>query len=83
MKLGGRLLTKYPVITLVGGIAMAFALWFGTVTFVMYGLVVNPKLPLPDGDRIVQLFNWDTKESVPEKRMVHEFLVWRGELRSI
>ncbi len=77
MKLGGRLLAKYPVITLVGGIAMAFALWFGTVTFVMYGLVVNPKLPLPDGDRIVQLFNWDTKESVPEKRLVHEFLVWR------
>ena len=83
MKLGGRLLAKYPVITLVGGIAMAFALWFGTVTFVMFGLVVNPKLPLPDGDRIVQVFNWDMKESVPEKRLVHEFLVWRDELRSV
>jgi len=83
MKLGGRLLAKYPVITLVGGIAMAFALWFGTVTFVMYGLVVNPKLPLPGGDRIVQVFNWDTKESFPEKRLVHEFLVWRDELRSV
>src|SRR5215216_706465 len=83
MKLGGRMLAKYPVITLVGGVAMAFALWFGTVTFVMFGLVANPKLPLPDGDRIVQLFNWDTKANVAEKRMVHEFLVWRGELRSV
>ena len=74
MKLGGRMLAKYPGITLVGGIAMAFAIWFGTVTFEMLGLVVNPKLPLPGGDRIVQVFNWDAKESVPEKRSVHDFL---------
>src|ERR671916_1175388 len=33
MKLGARMLAKYPGITLVGGIAMAFAIWFGTVTF--------------------------------------------------
>ena len=77
------MLAKYPGITLVGGIAMAFAIWFGTVTFEMFGLIVNPKLPLPDGDRIVQVFNWDTKASVPEKRVIHEFLTWRKEIRTI
>ena len=83
LKLGGRMLAKYPGITLVGGIAMAFAIWFGAVTFEMFGLVVNPKLPLPGGDRIVQVFNWDTKASVPEKRSVHDFLIWREELRTV
>ena len=77
------MLAKYPGITLVGGIAMAFAIWFGTVTFEMLGLVVNPTLPLPGGDRIVQVFNWDADKSVVEKRSVHDFLTWRSELRSV
>src|SRR5687768_5070588 len=83
VKLGGRMLAKYPGITLVGGIAMAFAIWFGTVTFEMFGLVVNPKLPLPGGDRIVQVFNWDAKASVPEKRSVHDLPAWREGLRTV
>ena len=77
------MLAKYPGITLVGGIAMAFAIWFGTVTFEMFGLVSHPTLPLPGGDRIVQVFNWDTKGSVPEKRSVHDLLIWREQLRTV
>ena len=41
------MLAKYPGITVVGGIAMAFAIWFGTVTFELLGLFVSPRLPLP------------------------------------
>jgi len=77
------MLARYPGITLVGGIAMAFAIWFGTVCFEMLGLVVNPKLPLPGGDRIVQVYNWDTKASVTEPRSVHDLLIWREQLRSV
>ena len=29
VKLGGRMLIKYPVLTIVGGISMAFAIWVG------------------------------------------------------
>jgi putative ABC transport system permease protein len=83
LKLGGRMLAKYPVITLVGGIAMAFAIWFGTVTFEMFGLVVSPRLPLPGGDRIVQVFNWDIKANQTEKRSVHDLLIWREQLRTV
>ena len=83
LKLGGRMLAKYPGITLVGSIAMAFAIWFGTVTFEMLGQVLNPQLPLPGGDRIVQVYNWDTKAIAPEKRSVHDFLIWREGLRTI
>lgn len=83
IKLGGRMLAKYPGITLVGGIAMAFAIWFGAVTFEMVGLFANPKLPLPGGDRIVQIYNWDAKGSAPEKRAVHDYVAWRKDVRTV
>jgi predicted permease len=83
MKLGARMLSKYPGITLVGGISMAFAIWFGTVTFELLGLFLFPQLPLPGGDRIVQVYNWDTKATVSEKRVVHDLLIWREQLKSV
>jgi predicted permease len=83
MKLGVRMLAKYPGITLVGGIAMAFAIWFGAVTFELLGLFMFPKLPLPGGDRIVQIFNWDMKGTKVEKRSVHDYLVWRDQLKTV
>src|SRR3954467_2116393 len=76
MKLGGRMLARYPGITLVGGVAMAFGIWFGVVTFEMVGQFVFPKLPLPGGDRIVKIQDWDTERSVPEARVTYDFLVW-------
>jgi hypothetical protein len=47
------MLVKYPGLTVVGGLAMAFAIWAGVVSFVLVGQIVHPTLPLPDGDRIV------------------------------
>ena len=52
-KLGFRMLVKYPGLTIVGGLAMAFGIWVGTLAFVMASLFFNPTLPLPGGDRIV------------------------------
>lgn len=83
MKLGARMLAKYPGITLVGGIAMAFAIWFGAVTFELFGVFLFPKLPLPGGDRIVQIFNWDTKGSAVDKRSAHDYLIWREQLKTV
>ena len=55
IKLGGRMLVKYPGLTIVGGLAMAFAIMVGIVIFQFAGLFLYPSLPLPNGDRIVQL----------------------------
>jgi predicted permease len=82
-KLGFRMLVKYPGLTVVGGIAMAFAIWAGVVTFVMVGQVVHPTLPLPGGDRIVQIGNWDVSINDVEPRATSDFLVWREGLRSV
>lgn len=77
------MLAKYPGITLVGGIAMAFAIWFGAVTFEMLGQFVHPKLPLPGGDRLVQIQNWDASRSAAEPRSVHDFLIWRDQIKKV
>jgi putative ABC transport system permease protein len=77
LKLGFRMLVKYPGLTLVGGLAMAFGIWFGAVTFHMFGLITSTKLPLPDGDRIVKIMNWDTKTSQDEDRVLYDYQLWR------
>ena len=82
LKLGIRMLAKYPGLTVVGGLAMAFGIWFGAVTFHMFGILQSTKLPLPDGDRIVKIQNFDSKLSAEEDRVLYDFQLYRG-LRSI
>ncbi|HEY0971097.1 MAG TPA: ABC transporter permease [Gemmatimonadales bacterium] len=83
LKLGGRMLVKHPGLTIVGGLAMAFAIWVGAVVFEMVMLAVSPTLPLPQGDRIVHLRNWDALANETEPRALHDFVVWRQAMRSV
>src|SRR5688572_17751864 len=78
LKLGVRMLVKYPGLTIVGVLAMAFGIWVGAVTFHMFGLVTGTKLPLPDGDRIVKVQNWDAKIRQTEDRVLYDYQLWRA-----
>jgi putative ABC transport system permease protein len=82
-KLGFRMLAKYPGLTIVGGLAMAFGIWVGTLSFVMSAMAFNPTLPLPGGDRIVLLRNWDVSTRSAEPRALGDFVLWRRALNSI
>ena len=83
LKLGLRMLVKYPGLAVVGGLAMAFAVWVGVVAFEMVRVVVHPTLPLPGGDRVVQIGVWDVAANKQEPRVLHDFLGWRRTLRSV
>jgi predicted permease len=83
LKLGGRMLVKYPGLTIVGGVAMAFAICVGTVIFQMLSLFVYPSLPLPQGDRLVRIRNWDVAANRAEPRALHDLHVWRSTLQSV
>ena len=83
LKLGGRMLVKYPGLTIVGGLAMAFAIWVGIVIFQVVGLFVHPTLPLPQGARLVEIRSMDVAENVQEEKILHDFLEWRQSLRSL
>jgi predicted permease len=83
LKLGARMLVKYPGLTVIAGLAMAFAICVGTVIFQMLSIFVYPSLPLPRGDRLVQIRNWDVAANSAEPRALHDFDVWRSTLRSV
>lgn len=83
LKLGLRMLVKYPGLTIVGGSAMAFAICVGTVIFQMLATVFSPSLPLPQGDRLVQIRGWDARTSSAEQRSLYDFNIWRSTLRSV
>jgi len=82
-KLGFRMLARYPGLTLVGGLAMAFAIWVGASTFELATQIIRPSIPLPDGDRIVAIQNWDAAASRIEPHVLHDFESWRTELKSV
>jgi putative ABC transport system permease protein len=82
-KLGFRMLSKYPGLTVVGGMAIAFAILVGAVSFEFMMKLARPSLNLPDGDRIVALKLWNALESKIERRAAHDLTVWQNELKSI
>jgi len=83
VKLGVRMLVKYPGLTLTGGLAFAFAIWVAAAAFEFAGQVLSPRLPLPDADRVVALESWDAAASSAEPRVLHDFAAWRAGLKSV
>src|SRR5262245_61282101 len=83
LKLGGRMLVKYPGLTIVGGLAMAFAIWVGIVIFQVVSLFTNPTLPVSEGARLVEIRSIDVAANVQEKKVLHDFLEWQQSLRSL
>lgn len=82
-RLGARMLVKYPGLTVVGTLAITFAICVGVGTFEFLSQVVYPSLPLEDGDRVVGIRSWDAASSEMEPSGLHDFVVWREELRSV
>src|SRR5690606_9350220 len=54
-----------------------------TSWFAFSGEMTRPRIPLDEGDRIVRLRVVDANTSAPEPRQLHEFELWRRELRSM
>jgi predicted permease len=82
-KLGFRMLIRYPGLTLVGGLAIAFAIALGATAFQFVTLALSPTLPLADSDRIVGVRLWHTASSSVEEQAAYDFATWRGTLTTI
>ena len=82
-KVGFRMLSRYPMLTVVGSLAMAVAIAVGAGTFEVITRVIDPSLPLPDGDRIVGLNYWDRAESDTRPPSAYDVLNWREGLRTL
>ncbi|HYH83223.1 MAG TPA: ABC transporter permease [Longimicrobium sp.] len=82
-KLGARMLFKYPGLTLVGGLALAFGITLGAAYFELVNDTLRPTLPLDQGDRVVGIQNWDRAAASPQLRSIRDFAAWREEISSV
>ena len=82
-KVGVRMLARYPGLTLVSTAAIAVAIALGTLYFEALDKWMHPRLPIADADRIVSIGVWDDSASVPEGRGLHDFSLWREQVKTI
>ena len=83
LRLGWRAVSKYPVLNLVAGVAIAFAVACAALVFEGVTQVLHPRLRLPDGDRVVGIRLWNAVSSRVEEQSLYYYASWRTELRSI
>jgi predicted permease len=83
-KLGVRMLRKYPGLSLVSVIGMTVAIAIGAAGFGFIHALVDPRLPLDEGERVVSIQNADARNpGSPHRQSLHDFLVWREEAGSL
>ena len=83
LKLGMRMLKKYPGLTVVALFALSLAIGAGSAYLEFVNDLLNGKLPFPEADRIVGIQVWDQESGDPDPRQTANFVAWRGSLRSI
>jgi putative ABC transport system permease protein len=83
LKLALRMLVKYPGLTLTAGLGIAVAVAIGVGFFALFHSRFYPTIPLSDGARLVGLQNWDVRTSKQEHRSLHDFFLWRQEMKSV
>ncbi len=83
VQLGLRMLLRYKGLTLAGGLALAIAIGLGAGWFDAVRDQLHPNLPLPEGDRLVEVEMRNVASSAGEFRVLHDFLAWRQEARSV
>jgi putative ABC transport system permease protein len=83
MKLGARMLVKYPGLSVVSVIGMAVAVAIGAGAFGAIEAATDPTLPLHEGERLVSVQNNTTNPGNPDRQSLHDFVLWRTELKTI
>jgi putative ABC transport system permease protein len=83
LRLGGRMLVKHPALTVVGTIAVAFAIAVGTVGFEVARQALWPTIPLPEGSAIVALRSWNVADNGSVHASRRDYELWRDGLSAI
>ena len=73
VKLGFRMLRKFPGLTIAGGLALAIAIGIGAGWYDFSQDLLHPRIPLPDGDRLVEIEVRDPLSRRAEQRLLYDF----------
>lgn len=82
LKLGLKMLIKYPGLTVIGGLGITMAIAIGAACAATLSIVYSP-LPFDEGERVVAIENWDTEINNQESEILHDFVAWREEFESM
>ena len=82
-KLGFRMLARYPALTVVGTLAIAVGVALSALYFETFNMIVAPRMPFPDADRVVSLRLWNKAAAATERNALYDFTIWRDEVRTI
>ena len=83
LKLGVRMLFKYPALTLVGTLALSVAIATVAGFHSITENFVGPRLPVSEGDRVVGIWNVDVGTGRRGRQTFGDMLTWRDELESL
>jgi putative ABC transport system permease protein len=91
VKLGLRMLAKYPGLSLVAVVGMAVAIGFGAGYFALIGSFLDSTVPIEAGDRLVMISNRHvpgpdaagTESTGNVGPTAFDFLQWRDEVKSV
>jgi hypothetical protein len=83
LKLGVRMLVKYPGLSIVGGAGLAVGVAIGAAFFAFLYSLIYATVPVEGGDRIVALENWDIDAGRETRRSMHDLVTWRREMKTV
>ena len=83
VKLGARMLTKYPGISIIGGLGLAVGVGIGAAFFALFYSQLYATLPGERGERVVALENWDVDVNNEMQQAMHDLNVWRREMKTV
>jgi predicted permease len=83
VKLGARMLAKYPGLSIIGGAGLAVGVAIGAGFFAFLYAFLHATLPVEGGERIVALENWDIDANDEMRRSMHDLVTWRREMKTV
>jgi predicted permease len=83
LKLGARMLVKYPGLSIIGGAGLAVGVAIGAGFFAFLYSFLYATLPVEGGERIVALENWDIEANTEMRRSMHDLVRWRREMKTV
>ena len=83
LKVGFRMLARYPGLTLISTSAIAVGIALGAVYFEAVDKFQNPRLPIAESGRVVSIRIWDAKGVDEESKSLYDFATWRQQVRTI
>jgi putative ABC transport system permease protein len=75
--LAWRMLLRYPGLSLVSVLGMSVGIAIAAGAFTIVSMMMGTTLPLPEGDRLVSLVNWDASTNERELRVLSDLEAWR------